>query len=99
MRYLALILAVAATTYLTRVAGFALSGRAVPLVLDRFLVYVPVAVFAALITPDLGLGTPQMAPRLLGAAAAAFVVLRTRQLWAGLALGMAAYWLARAALG
>ena len=55
--------------------------------------------FAALITPNAGVGTRQLAPRLIGLVAAALVVLRVRGLWAGLVAGMAAYWLARAALG
>ena len=59
---------------------------------DRFLGYVPVAAFAALIAPGLGFGTPEMLPRLLGAAIAAAVVLRVGHLWAGLAVGMATYW-------
>jgi branched-subunit amino acid transport protein len=96
MDRLALILAVAVATYATRVAGFNLGGRSIPQVLDRFLDYVPVAVFAALIAPDLGIGTQQIAPRLVGVAVATLVVLRVRGLWAGLVAGMAAYWLARA---
>jgi uncharacterized membrane protein len=61
---------------------------------DGLLGYVPVAAFAALIAPDLGLGTPEMLPRLFGAAVAAAVVLRFGHLWAGLGAGMAAYWAA-----
>jgi branched-subunit amino acid transport protein len=60
--------------------------------LDGLMGYVPVAAFAALIAPDLGLGTPEMLPRLFGATVAAAVVLRVGHLWAGLGAGMAAYW-------
>ena len=60
--------------------------------MDRLLGYVPVAAFAALVAPNLGLGTPEMLPRLFGAAVAAAVVLRFGQLWAGLGAGMASYW-------
>lgn len=63
-------------------------------VFDRLLGYVPVAAFAALIAPGLGFGTPEMLPRLVGAAVAAVVVLRVGHLWAGLAAGMATYWAA-----
>ena len=63
------------------------------LALDRLLGYVPVAAFAALVTPNLGLGTPEMLQRLLGAAVAAVVVLRrVGHLWAGLGAEMATYW-------
>jgi len=93
------ILAAALVTYLTRLGGFALGGRDLPPVVGRFLAYVPVAVFAALIAPDLGLGGGQWAARGLGLAAAAAVVWRTRQLWAGLAAGMVVYWLVEAVGG
>lgn len=65
-------------------------------VLDGLLGYVPVAAFAALVAPNLGLGTPEMLPRLFGAAVAAALVLRVGHLWAGLGAGMAAYWAASA---
>ena len=95
MSKLALVLAVALATYGTRVAGLALRERRIPPAMERFLAYVPMAVFAALITPSLGVGTGEVAPRLLGAGAAALAMLRVRQLWVGLVAGMAAYWLAR----
>lgn len=99
MDKVALVVIVALATYATRVVGFTLAGHRIPPLLDRFLAYVPLAVFAALITPNAGVGTRQVAPRLIGLVAAALVVLRVRGLWAGLVAGMAAYWLARAALG
>ncbi len=98
MSRLELVLVVALATYGTRIAGFMLGRRGIPASLSSFLEYVPVAVFAALVAPDLGLGGSDALPRLIGAGAAALAVLRLRQLWAGLAGGMAAYWLARALL-
>lgn len=91
-----LIVAVAAVTYATRIAGFSLGKRAVPDAVNRFLMDVPVAVFAALIVPGLGLTGDKPWPRLLGAGLAALVVSRTGKLWAALAAGMAAYWLIQA---
>jgi branched-subunit amino acid transport protein len=90
--HLVLVLAVAIATYATRLSGFLLRDRVVPPALDAFLDYVPIAAFAALLTPGLGLTNGQLLPRLIGAAVAALVVLRTRQLWAGLAAGMAVFW-------
>jgi uncharacterized membrane protein len=106
-----LILAAAAVTYATRLAGLLLATRlenriaraggaagaggphgGAWLVLDRLLGYVPVAAFATLVTPNLGLGTPEMVHRLFRAAVAAVVVLRVGHLWAGLGAGMAIYW-------
>ncbi len=98
MTQIGLIVAVAASTYVTRIAGFLAGDRTIPPFVRRFLDYVPISVFAALVAPDSGIGTPQMAPRLVGLIVAGIVVLQWRQLWAGLAAGMAAYWLARFAL-
>jgi len=95
MGNLGFIVAAAVVTYATRLAGFGLGGRAIPPTFERFLAYVPVAVFAALIAPDLGLGDPQWAARGLGIAAAAVVAWRTRRLWAGLGVGLAVFWLVR----
>ena len=93
-----IIAAASIVTYATRLSGFVLGGRQIPRALDIFLNYVPAAVFAALITPSLGFGTRDLTPRLIGVIAATVVVLRVRQLWAGLGTGMLAYWLARALL-
>lgn len=90
-----IIVAAALATYAIRLAGFALAGRAVPHLLERFLAYVPVAVFAALIAPDLGFGDPQWLARGLGLVASALVAWRTRRLWAGLAVGMGVFWVVK----
>lgn len=95
MANLGLIIAAALATYGTRLAGFGLSQRTIPPLVNRFLTYVPVAVFAALIAPDLGLTNGQWPARLLGVAAASTAVWKTRQLWAGLAAGMVIFWLVR----
>jgi branched-subunit amino acid transport protein len=99
MSHVALIAAVAGVTYGTRISGLLLQDRAVPRLIDRFLTYVPVAVFAALITPNLAVGGGELVARLAGVLAATLVVLRLRQVWSGLAAGMAVYWLIRAFVG
>jgi branched-subunit amino acid transport protein len=96
MGNLGIILAATLVTYGTRIAGFTLAQRQLPAIFGRLLTYVPVAVFAALIAPDLGLGTIEAPARLLGVVAAALAVWRTKQLWAGLAAGMLIFWLVRA---
>ena len=98
MAGIALILMIAVATYATRVAGFALGQRTLPPVLEQFLLYVPIAVLAALVAPNLGTGSAELWPRLLGALATTITMLRVRQLWAGLVLGMVAYWIARSLL-
>lgn len=91
-----LALLVGIATYCTRIAGFRLGRRAMPPFVDRFLGYVPAAMFAALIAPDLLPSAGEAPPRLLGALAATAALLYLKQLWLGLAIGMAAYWLVRA---
>ncbi len=96
MEVTALIVAIAVATYVTRVAGFAFD-RPLPAALDRFLAYVPVAVFAALVALGLGIGTAgtDTGPRLLALAAAGLVAARGGPLWTTLAVGLAAFWLLR----
>ena len=98
---LGLVRGVALVTYATRVAGFGVSrltaggARTLPPACDRFLSYVPIAAFAALIVPDVASGPGALGPRLLGILAAGLAVWRTEKLWAGLLLGMAAFWAAQ----
>jgi branched chain amino acid efflux pump len=91
---LGLILAVAAVTYATRIAGFSLDRRVIPQRVDRALTYVPIAAFSALIVPGLSDDGGNFAlPRIAAVVIAAVTVLLTRQLWAGLLMGMVAFWL------
>ena len=93
MERLGLILALAAVTYGTRIAGFTVDRRRIPPQLDRALTYVPIAAFAALIVPGLSDDGGSLAlPRLAAALAAAAAVLLTRQLWASLLAGMVVLW-------
>jgi branched-subunit amino acid transport protein len=93
--YFPVIFGAAVITYVTRYAGLALGKRRPPPIARRFLDYVPIAAFAAIIAPDLGTGGSETAPRLIGAAVAAFAVYRFGKLWVCIAAGMAAYWLVR----
>jgi branched-subunit amino acid transport protein len=88
------ILAIALATNATRVAAFAFD-RPLPPALDRFLAYVPVADFSALVVLGLGLGTAEAGSRLPALAAAALVAARGGPLWGTLAIGLAAFWLIR----
>jgi branched-subunit amino acid transport protein len=96
-QYVPLIVACALVTYGTRLAGLSLGERAIPDGVRRFLTYVPVAAFAALIVPGLG-ANGELPPRLAAAIVATIVVLRLGRLWACLAVGMTVYWLTRWAL-
>lgn len=92
---LPVIMAAAAVTYLTRIAGFGLVGRQIPPAVDRFLFMIPVAAFAALTVPDLLTGTaPPL--RVVAALAAAGLTLTTRKVWLGILAGMVVFFALRA---
>jgi branched-subunit amino acid transport protein len=93
--FLPLIFGAALITYGTRFAGLKLGKREVPKVARRFLSYVPIAAFAAIVAPGLAGTHDDLVPRLAAAMAATLVALRFRRLWACIALGMAVFWLTR----
>lgn len=95
MSPLVTILGMAVVTYAARLAGLLLTGRAVPPFWLRFLRFVPIAVFAALVAPALPGERGEWAARLAAAGLAALATWRTGRLWAGLLAGMAAFWLLR----
>ena len=61
----------------------------------RFLHFVPIAVFASLVTPSLEGNRSEWGIRVAAAALAAVAAWRTRQLWVAIAVGMAVFWLLR----
>lgn len=83
-----------AVTFGSRYAGLALRMPLPPLWL-RFLHFVPIAVFAALVTPSVAGGRGEGEIRLAAAALAALAAWRTGQLWVAIAVGMAVFWLLR----
>lgn len=94
MDHIWLVLAMAVVTYITRIGGFAISRWALPPAVNRFLGYIPIAAFAALIVPGVSPGNPDLLPRLIGITVAVLVVLRWPTLWVALATGMTTFWLA-----
>ncbi len=94
------ILAMAVVTFAVRFGGLLLPTARVPSFWQRFLAYVPVAVFAALIVPGLpGTEATDTAWRLGAAAVTALPVWRTRSLAPGLVVGLALYLVVRASNG
>jgi branched-subunit amino acid transport protein len=61
----------------------------------RFLHFVPIAVFASLVTPSLAGDRNEWGIRVAAATVAAAAAWRTRKLWVAMAVGMAAFWLLR----
>lgn len=93
MENMGVVLAVAGATYLTRIAGFSIGRRPIPPLLDRFLAYVPVAAFAALIVSGVDPAGPDLLPRVIAVILAGIAVLKWKALWSALAAGMASFWL------
>lgn len=85
----------AVVTFVPRYLGLRLSGRPVPPYWLRFFQFVPIAVFPALIVPELFAVEGETGVRLTAFALAGVVLLRFRVLWAGLLAGMVAFWLLR----
>jgi branched-subunit amino acid transport protein len=83
-----------AVTFGSRYAGFALRSE-LPAVWVRFLHFVPIAVFAALVTPSLEGELGEGEIRVVGAVATALVAWRTRSLGLSIAAGMVAFWALR----
>ena len=83
-------------TFGSRISGLTLRMELPPFWL-RFLHFVPIAVFAALVTPSLQGSRGEGGIRVLAAALAAVVAWRTRQLAIAIAAGMISFWLLRLA--
>jgi branched-subunit amino acid transport protein len=83
-----------AVTFCSRLAGLLVRMSLPPFWL-RFLHFVPISVFAALVTPSLQGSRGEGGIRLAAAARAGLAAWRTRQLALAIAVGMAAFWLLR----
>ena len=83
-----------AVTFGSRYAGLALRTE-LPAFWVRFLHFVPISVFAALVTPSLEGGLGEAEIRVAGALATALVAWRTKSLGLSIAAGMIAFWLLR----
>lgn len=89
------IVLMALVTYLPRLAGLSLASFVLPPFWTRFLRFVPIAVFAALVVPALP-NADETPIRFVAAGVAAFVFWRVRSLWLGLLVGMVVFWGLRA---
>ncbi len=83
-----------AVTFGSRYAGLALRADLPPFWV-RFLHFVPIAVFAALVTPSLEGPLGEGAIRLTAAVLTALTAWRTRNLGLAITVGMLAFWLLR----
>ena len=83
-----------AVTFGSRYAGLALRTE-LPAFWVRFLHFVPIAVFAALVTPSIEGGLGEGEIRFVGAVVTAGAAWRTKSLGLSIAAGMVAFWLLR----
>jgi branched-subunit amino acid transport protein len=90
-----IILGMAVVTYVPRLGGIALNVAQIPPFWRRFLRYIPISVFAALIVPALPGEQGEVLIRLVAASMAGLVTWRTQQMWAGILVGMGAFWILR----
>jgi branched-subunit amino acid transport protein len=97
-------LGVGVLTFLIRFSFIALLERwQAPVIVQRALRFVPVAVLTAIIIPELVLNTGSLNlspanPRLLAALAAILVAWKTKNVVLTILVGMAAFWLLRLVL-
>ena len=83
-----------AVTFGSRYAGL-VRRTELPNFWVRFLHFVPIAVFASLVTPYVEGDLGEREIRIAAAIVAAFAAWRTRQLWVAIVVGMAVFWLLR----
>jgi branched-subunit amino acid transport protein len=83
-----------AVTFGSRYAGLALRTD-LPDFWVRFLHFVPIAVFASLVTPSLEGNRSEWGIRVAAASLAAVAAWRTRRIWVAITVGMGVFWLLR----
>jgi branched-subunit amino acid transport protein len=85
------VLGMLVVTFGSRLAGVLLTAPLPPFWL-RFVRFVPIAVFAALIAPNLEGTRGEGLERFIAAALSGVLAWRTKQLWIALFAGMLAFW-------
>ena len=81
-------------TFGSRLIGLSLRAP-LPAFWMRFLRFVPISVFAAIVVPNLAGDRGEWPIRYLAAAISGLVAWKSKQLWAAILSGMLAFWLLR----
>ena len=84
---------VTALIFTYRFAGFAVNICRLSLFWERFLRFVPISVFAALVVSSLYKDNQTLGVKLVALAVAGMVMWRTRQLWLSILIGLGTLWL------
>jgi branched-subunit amino acid transport protein len=82
----------AAIVYLCRLSGFVLTRFASSAALARFLHYIPIAIFSALLVPSVTREPVLLGSKLAALAVAGVVMRQTRQFGLGIIVGLVLFW-------
>lgn len=93
MNVIGLLLATAVLIYLCRLSGFGLTCLAASTSLARFLHFVPIAIFSALIVPSLTNQPALLVHKVIALTAAGAVIRRTGHFGLGILVGLGLFWL------
>ena len=93
MNVIYVLIATAVIIYLCRYSGFTLTRLAASTRLARFLHFVPIAIFSALIVPSLTIESPLLGRKLIALIVAGAVIWRTRHFGLGIIVGLGLFWL------
>ncbi len=98
MEAMLIILGMALVTFLIRFSMIALLSRDLPPLLARWLCYIPIAIFTALVVPGLLVpgGEGRIGSELWAGLVGLLVARRSRQVLPVILAGMGTYWLLRA---
>jgi branched-subunit amino acid transport protein len=87
------LIATAVIIYLCRYSGFTLTWLAASTRLARFLHFVPIAIFSALIVPSLISDPDLLERKVIALALAGVVIRRTQHFGLGIIVGLGLFWL------
>jgi branched-subunit amino acid transport protein len=87
------LIATAVIIYLCRYSGFTLTRLAASTRLARFLHFVPIAIFSALIVPSLISDPDLLERKVIALALAGVVIRRTQHFGLGIIVGLGLFWL------
>lgn len=87
------LIATAVLIYLCRLGGFTLTWPATSTRLARFLHFVPIAIFSALIVPSLINDPDLLGRKVIALALAGLIIRRTSHFGLGVIIGLGLFWL------
>ena len=92
METMFLIAGATAIVYLCRLSGFTLTRFTASTTLAKFLHYIPIAIFSALLVPPIIKEPASLGSKLATLAVAGLVMRQTRQISLGIIVGLTLFW-------